>query len=460
MEKALEWLERYHMIREGETVIVGVSGGADSVCLLFVLKKYQELHPFTMEVVHVEHGIRGQESLEDAGFVKELCDRLKVPFHLEQKDVKALAAQEGLSVEEAGRMARYAAFEEWRQKTGGCAIAVAHHANDQAETILWNLIRGSGVRGMSGIQPVNGYVIRPLLGCTREEIEAWLREQQICYRTDRTNLEDTYTRNKLRLKVLPYLEQECNPRACAHIAMAGERLRKVEDYLEGQACRRAEKIGRFSEGESRLERKGLLEEAEILQEYLLRYAIQRTGAGLKDISSGHVERLQRLAAGRSGTQLDLPGRLKGVCSGPWLILTVRKQEEGQVPHPVSVPIPGEANWAGFRIQTRIEEYRGQIIPQKKYTKWFDYDTIKDTIQLRSRQSGDYFIGDSLGGRRKLKKYFIDEKIPREEREQIPLLAEGSHIIWCVGYRISEAYKITKETRRMLVVDMLEVKDGR
>ena len=225
MEKALEWLERYHMIREGETVIVGVSGGADSVCLLFVLKKYQELHPFTMEVVHVEHGIRGQESLEDAGFVKELCDRLKVPFHLEQKDVKALAAQEGLSVEEAGRMARYAAFEEWRQKTGGCAIAVAHHANDQAETILWNLIRGSGVRGMSGIQPVNGYVIRPLLGCTREEIEAWLREQQICYRTDRTNLEDTYTRNKLRLKVLHYLEQECNPRACAHIAMAGERVR-------------------------------------------------------------------------------------------------------------------------------------------------------------------------------------------------------------------------------------------
>ena len=125
---------------------------------------------------------------------------------------------------------------------------------------------GSGVRGMSGIQPVNGYVIRPLLGCTREEIEAWLREQQICYRTDRTNLEDTYTRNKLRLKVLPYLEQERNPRACAHIAMAGERLRKAEGYSEDQARRRAEKIGRFSEGESRLERKGLLEEAEILQD--------------------------------------------------------------------------------------------------------------------------------------------------------------------------------------------------
>lgn len=458
MKKALEWLEKYRMIEKEEKITVGVSGGADSICLLFVLKSYQQQHPFSMEVVHVEHGIRGKESLEDAAFVRTVCEGLGVPFHLEQVDVKELARREGLSLEEAGRMARYRAFEKWREKTGACKTAVAHNADDQAETILWNLIRGTGLKGLGGILPVNGPVIRPLLGCTRQEIEAWLGDRGISYRTDATNLEEIYTRNKLRRKVIPYLERELNPRASRHIAMAGERIWRADAYLRGQAVEKAARIGKVGEGEARLNRELLLSEERIMQEYLIRWALEQAGGGLKDISAGHVEDLLKLAAAQSGACIHLPGNRRGICSGPWLTVTCKSGERKQPPEPVSLPLPGEASWGSFLVETRVEEYQGQIIPRNEYTKWFDYDTIKDTVYLRSRRQGDYLIGDALGSRRKLKKYFIDEKIPREERDQVLLLAEGSHVLWCVGYRISEAYKITKETRRILVVQVQEVKD--
>lgn len=459
MKKAEEWIETYDMIPEGERILVGVSGGADSVCLLFVLKKYQEKRSFSIEAVHVEHGIRGEESLEDAAFVEKLCGSLEVPFHLERVDVKALAKREGLTEEEAGRAARYRAFEKWKERTGARRVAVAHNANDQAETILWNLIRGSGLRGMGGMRPVNGCIIRPLLGCQRREIEQWLGEQGISYRTDRTNLEEAYTRNKLRLRVFPYLEREVNSGTVEHIAMAGERLRKAEAYLERQACELAGQIGRVSKGEAWLDRKALLLEEEILQEYLLRWAIQSCGSGLKDITAGHIRALRRLAGSQSGSRLDLPGALTGLCSGKWLKLILGKGEVSQ-PFPVPMALPGETRWGDLLLKARVEAYQGENIPEKKYTKWLDYDTIKDTIWLRGRRSGDFFVTDSRGGHKKLKKYFIDQKIPVEERDQVPLLAAGSHILWCVGWRISEACKVTKDTRRVLVVEIREDGNGR
>lgn len=460
MKKAEEWIEAYDMIGKGERIIVGVSGGADSVCLLFVLKKYQKKRPFFLEAVHVEHGIRGEESLKDAAFVEKLCESLEVPFHLERVDVKALAKKEGLSEEEAGRVARYRAFEKWRKQTGAKGVAVAHNANDQAETILWNLIRGSGLRGMGGMQPVNGCIIRPLLGCKREEIEQWLFEQGISYRTDRTNLEQTYTRNRIRLRVLPYLEQELNAGAVEHIVMAGERLRKAEACLERRTLELAKEIGRVLEGEAWLDREALVREEEILQEYLIRWAVRSCGSGLKDITAGHIRDLRKLAASRSGSRLDLPGELWGLCSGRWLKLICKEEGEPLQPLPVPVALPGRTCWGDFYLDARVEAYRGENIPEKKYTKWLDYDTIKDTIWLRGRKSGDFFVTNSGGGHKKLKKYFIDQKIPVEERDHIPLLAAGSHILWCVGGRISEGCKVTKDTDRVLVVEIREVKNGR
>lgn len=456
MKQAFEFMGRYHMIEKGDRIIVGISGGADSVCLLFVLKKYQEVLPFSIEAVHVEHGLRGAESLEDAAFTENLCREQDIPFHLVHANVEARARDSGISLEEAGRLARYEAFDYWRERTGGTKIAVAHHANDQAETVLWNLVRGSGLRGMGGIRPVSGRIIRPLLETGRLEIEKWLHGLGISYRTDRTNMEETYTRNKLRLQVLPYLERELNFRAVRHIAEAGMRMQKAEEYLERIAEEKAGKIGCRQGPDVLLSRTEFLAEEELMQEYLIRWAICRTGCGLKDISSVHIRDIRSLAAGRTGSSMDLPGDLRAINTGVCLRLTVgRAQSMGGAP-PVDVLTPGEVIWGKWKVITSLFPFEKQRIPQNKYTKWFDYDTITDTIQMRSRKKGDYLCINEQGQSKKLKDYFIDSKIPREQREQVPLLAEGSHIIWCVGYRISEAYKVKENTRRILRVQIVEV----
>lgn len=456
MKQAFEFIDRYHMIERSDRVIVGISGGADSVCLLFVLKKYQEILPFSIEAVHVEHGLRGAESLEDAAFTERLCREQDIPFHLVCANVRGRAESSGISLEEAGRLARYEAFEDWCEKTGGTKIAVAHNANDQAETVLWNLVRGSGLRGMGGIRPVSGRIIRPLLETGRGEIEGWLRGLGIPYRTDRTNLEEVYTRNKLRLQVLPYLERELNFQAVRHIAEAGMRMQKAEEYLERIARETARRIAKTEGADVLLARSGFLAEEELMQEYLIRWAIRSTGCGLKDISSVHIRAIRSLAAGRTGSSIDLPGDLRAVNEGDYLRLgTGRPRSKGEI-LPVEVPVPGEAAWGNWKVTTTVFPFENQIIPQNKYTKWFDYDTIKNTIQMRSRRRGDYLSINDCGQSKKLKDYFIDMKIPREQREQIPLLADGSHIIWCAGYRISEAYKVKEHTRRILKVQIVEV----
>ena len=231
MEKVLDYIRKNGMVQRGDRIIAGVSGGPDSVCLLFLLDKYKETLGISLEVVHMEHGIRGKESLEDAAFVENFCRKLAIPCHTYHRDIPKLAREWKCSGEEAGRRARYEAFEEVRGKNGGTKIAVAHNRNDQAETVLFHLVRGSGLSGLSGIRPVRGNIIRPLLCLTREEIEDLLRKENLPFRTDATNLETDYARNRIRLNILPLLREELNPRTCEHLAETAERLALAEDYL-------------------------------------------------------------------------------------------------------------------------------------------------------------------------------------------------------------------------------------
>ena len=239
MRQVQNFIREQKMIMPGDFVIAGVSGGADSVCLFFELLAYQKEIPFSMEVVHIEHGIRGQDSLADANYVENLCKEYGVPFHLVSCDIKKMAQETSLTVEEAGRKARYQAFEQAAKKSGrsNCKIAVAHNLDDQAETILMNLARGSGLRGLGGIRPVRENIIRPLLNTRRSEIEAALRGRQITWRTDETNHQTEYTRNRIRLEILPLLAQGVNGQAASHIAQASSKpkysnVKSIEQYLE------------------------------------------------------------------------------------------------------------------------------------------------------------------------------------------------------------------------------------
>lgn len=434
MQKAFEYIRQHGMITAEDKLIVGVSGGADSVCLLFVLRMYQQEVPFEMRVVHVEHGVRGEESLRDAAFVKALCREWKIPCEVRCVDVPLIAKEKKISVEEAGRKVRYEAFESAGQDWGAYKIAVAHNQNDQAETMVWNMTRGSGLTGAGGIRPVRGNVIRPLLSCSRKEIEQYLLENGIVWHEDRTNRETEYTRNCIRQHILPVMEKELNAKSVEHLARLGEELQRTDQFLDELAQKALERSVILEAQRAVIDLERFQGEEVLIQERILRKCLEQIGCGLRDLGRIHVEEILELCKGQSGRRVSLPGGWQARKSFGHIYLETEDYVKEQ---------------AEIVLESRIFSYNQEIIPQKKYTKWLDYDKIKDGLCLRTRQPGDYLIIDQKGGKKKLKTYFIEEKVPVEQRSQIQLVAAGSEILWVIGYRINEAYKVQADTKHVL-----------
>lgn len=462
MQKVFDYMEKYRMIEAKDKVIVGVSGGADSLCLLFVLQEYARRVPFSIEAVHVEHGIRGKESLEDAAFVERLAEREGIPFHLVSRPVPQLAKRDGLSLEEAGRRARYEAFEEIRKKTGAQKIAVAHNRNDQAETMLFCMARGSGLFGAGGMSPVRGHIIRPLLDVSRQEIEDYLVRRGEAWRTDSTNADTRYARNSLRHSVLPLLRREVNGAADAHLAALGEELREVQDYLRGELERKLDGMASCAPGSARIRIGRFLQEPAVMQAYCLRECLSRAGCTLKNVQRGHLEAVRGLAYMQSGSGVALPDGWTARREFDSLVLfqknpKERREAEGFC---LQAAVPGVCEVPAGVLEFRVFPYKNENIFQKIYTKWLDYDKISRNLSVRTRLPGDYLIINSQGGRKKLKDYLIEEKVPADLRGRVPLLAAGSEILWVVGHRISEAYKITPQTKHVLEVQWRETDNGR
>ncbi len=466
-KQVLEYIKRHNMVEPGDHLAVGVSGGADSVCLLLVLDALRDLLPFSMTVVHVEHGFRGQESLADASFVENLCKERGLPFRMFSVNMEELARAEGISLEEAGRKLRYQCFLQVCREQGANKIAVAHHRDDQAETVLMHLFRGAGLKGLCGMAPVRSagepgiLVIRPLLDIGREDIEQWLREQGISWRTDATNEETVYTRNMLRLQVLPLIESKVQTGAGAHIAQTAERLSQVWQYLDAQAalaydvCVCGERSDQTSAREIciRLTEFGKLES--LMKTMVLQQALENLEQGLQDITAVHLQQILELSEKETGKMRMLP---RGICARreyDRLILEVRKEPEVRKETEIfGLSIPGTYRVGEDVWKFSLENAKKCMgIPEKTYTKWFDYDRIIKCLSLRTRKPGDFLEINEAHGKKKLKDYFIDCKVPREERDSKLLLAEGNHVLWVPGMRISEAYKVTEQTKSLLKVEL-------
>ena len=438
-ERVFSYIEKYNMIEAGSQVIVGISGGGDSVCLLFLLSRYQKKNFFHLQGVHVNHGIRGQEALRDQEYARELCERLGVPFTVYTYSVPDIAGREKRSLEETGRMVRRRAFAQKAAELGGkTVVALAHHENDNAETVLHNLIRGTKVAGLGGIRPVQRSeegisYIRPLLKVTREEIEAYLKQQQIPWMTDSSNEEIVYTRNRIRHKILPEMEK-INPRAVSHITQAADTFLAIEEYLRGQADRLYREYVEKKENGYWIQKELFLEK-ELMQSYVIRMVLEQVAGKKQDLTAAHVEGILSLGRGRTGASVSLPGGV--LASQVYGNLLIRVPAAGELPLK--------------ELEFEVFLWENQQIPEKTYTKWFDYDKIKSSLKIRHREPGDFFAVTETGDRKKLKDYFIDCKIPREERDRIPLLADNSHILWILGYRISQYYKVTSQTKTVLKV---------
>ena len=483
-----QFIRKHGMIGKGDVVIAGVSGGADSVCLLFVLCALRERLGFQVKVCHVNHGLRGADADGDEAYVRQLCRDLKVPCRFFHEDVELIARNRKQSPEEAGRTARREAFCLMCREDGGTKIATAHHRDDNAETVLWNMARGTGLKGLGGIRPAAGKWIRPLLVLTRIQTEGYLRAKGISWREDATNSENDYTRNRIRHNILPVFGEQVNPRTAEHLDELSRQAREVWDYLEQGADRAWEncvEIGKAGQsagdeaaahtGEARgleINREAFQKEAPAVQKQLIRKSLAYVRGQERDIGAVHIAALAELFDRQTGRALDLPGGIKAerTYDGVRIKQCGGAVEDGEEPDsrdgftvslkvPGRVEIPGTGQIITCRIIENADVSEAEGIQQKSYTKWFDYDIIKYSLSARTRQSGDYLIIDEKGSRQKLKSFFVNEKIPRKERERMLLIADGEHIIWIPGRRMSRACHISSRTKTVLEIKITEEKEN-
>jgi tRNA(Ile)-lysidine synthase len=467
-ERAAAYIREFHMLKNGDTVIVGVSGGADSVCLLRVLCLLREELGLTLHAAHVNHGIR-ESAGRDEAFVQELCQSEGVTLHTCTADIPALAEEKRVSLEEAGREVRYQFFDRIAEKTGASRIAVAHHANDQAETILFHLCRGSGVQGVAGMQPVRGRIIRPLLFAGRAEIEEFLAGQGLSYMTDETNSDTAYARNYLRNEILPQLERRICSGSTEHIAQTGEMVQEALSYLSGQideafaACVCSggkEQTGVPQSLSLSLER--LWELHPYMQKEVLRRALYEVSGSRKDIARVHIDALCRLGRLQTGRSIQLPYGVVVKKSYDTLRFGRQCAEaaeaakiSGKLPYRIAkeeLLSPREFQLPDGKIMRMcaVSYEKNTEVPRKACTKWLDYDKIETFLEIRAPREGDFFYFSDKN-KKSVKQYMINEKIPKEERDRQVLVTEGDHMLYFCGRRISNYYKINGQTTRILEI---------
>ena len=454
LQRTAKYIEEQNMCRPGEKIVLGLSGGMDSICLFHVLKDLG----YSLAAVHVHHGIRGEEADRDEAFVKALCETYQVPFYGFRYDVPKISKEQHLSEEEAGRMMRRKAFFQVQQQLGAEKIALAHHGNDRAETFLFNLSRGTGIKGLCSMKPVQESIIRPLLWAKREEIESYVQKNGYGYVEDGTNASVQYTRNRIRHEVLPELEQ-VNGKALEHICKAAEKLSAVSAYLDREAEKLCTLSAVMCQDEVRILKTAFCKGDEVLQIPVLQKCVEYLCGSLENITEEHLKKLIELFEMQSGKEIHLPCGMVAVRTYEGIRLFYRKEQEMELP--VEITGAGIYEFGGKTFEISMEDWdERKNFPTNSYTKCFDYDKIGANVFLRTRKMGDYLEVNADHGKKSLKDYMINEKIPKEERDQVVLLADGNHILWVVGKRISEYYKVSKDTTKILRVQCVEeMKNG-
>ena len=411
-------------------VICAFSGGPDSTALLLELKRLRDEGSIgPLYAAHFEHGIRGKESREDLAFCRKLCLKLGVPLFSESGDVPACAAQDGLSLETAARKLRYGFLRRLKAALGADCIALGHHRDDQAETVLLHLIRGSGVRGLTGMAYRSGDLIRPLLGAGRADILSYLGEQGQDYRLDSTNLLPDASRNRLRQQAMSDLTA-INPQASAHIAAFADRLRAEDEFLDGLA---RETVTQGS-------RRALAALPPVLRD---RAAMLLLRQATEDFTEADVDRLSALFSQPSGRVATLRGNLIARADGDRVLIGPAEAAESfcrELPldEPVATP------WGVFRAE-RAAEAR---IPCESFEAYLDYDRLRGRLVLRQARAGERFVPLGMKGSKLLSDYYIDRKMGHAAR-QVPILADEAGPVFVPGGTVADRVKITRETERII-----------
>ncbi len=460
------------MIAPHDTVLVGVSGGTDSVVLLHVLLELAPVLSIRLGIAHLNHGLRGKDADRDADFVASLAGRLQLPFHGHKEDTRRYQKRHRISMEEAARRLRYAFFDSLCANHGYEKVALGHHADDNAELILMQLIRGAGLASMAGIPPTrDAKIIRPLIRLSQRQILDYCHAAGHSYVTDNTNFDRQPLRNRIRRELIPVLRNEFNPAVVQSLNRLSDIVRDELHWTENlvEAQFRSTVTGMQAD-RAQLSVEKLRSCAPALQRRIIRKAIARVKGDLRHIGFVHSEAvLQLLAPGAAGGCVHLPGRIQVQTSGSELIVVRLPADPRKASPPAptahrfryTVRLPSAEPLTLFLQETGLKvvfssfvtDTPNQLRGAGQQQAFFDMDKLRFPLVMRNVLPGDRFAPLGAGGTQKVKKYFIDHKVPRKQRVRCPLLISGQQIVWVVGHRIAEAAKVTIATQRVLKAEV-------
>ncbi|MDW0092399.1 tRNA lysidine(34) synthetase TilS [Clostridioides difficile] len=455
-DKVLSTINKHNLIQKGDKIVLGLSGGPDSVCLLHVLNRLKKDFNIEIYAAHLNHQIRGIEAQKDALYVSKLCEDMGIVFFVKSINVPKYCENEGLSLEEGARTLRYEMFYEIKDKIKANKIAIGHNLNDQAETVMMRIMRGTGLKGLKGIDYIrDNCIIRPILDVERNEIEEYCEAYNLNPRIDKTNLENIYTRNKIRLDLLPYMKDNFNSNVIESIVRMSNSLKSDNDYIEKEAEAKFREVSNIKEKgfvEINLDDFVCLHDA--IKVRVLRNSIKHILGDTNFVDQRHIEDIMSLEDNsKVNKMLTLPRNIFVYRKKDSIILTNEEIVNEEIEFYYNVPSNGFIKIKELKqiIETQvmsIDRYKSMKLDNS--SKGFDFNKVKGGIVIRSRRQGDK-IKLAMGSK-KVKDLFIDLKIPREERCKIPIITDSEGII-CVGdYKISENYKIDENTKEVLKIN--------
>jgi len=457
-QRVLCFIQKHHLTSTQSVLLVAVSGGPDSICLLHILVRLREELGISLHVAHLDHQLRGAESEADAQYVSDLAHRLGIPATIGQHDVKAYQTQHRISLEEAAREVRYTFLARAAEAIGANQAAVGHTMADHIETIIMHLVRGTGTRGLRGLQPRVEWqsdenkltIIRPLLEVSREETADYCRRYKLKPRVDTSNLSLSPLRNRIRLEFLPLLKSY-NPQITRALLRTACIASDDLAFIDKQSLQLWDKIAQRQENTIILDKQGLLGLPSALKRHLLRMSIEKLLGNIKDIEMRHIEEIMSVLTKPAGKRLNLPGGI--IFSIEYDRYLIGQDPAALSPFPVlenewPLKLPGETILPGWRVKADIIS-REQMTEKDDFTTYFDFDKAGNKLTVRNRKRGDRFQPLGMSQPKKLNEFMIDAKIPQAWRGRIPLVCSPTQIIWVVGWRIDDRVKVTEETKQIL-----------
>jgi tRNA(Ile)-lysidine synthase len=466
-QRVLGFIQEYRLVGKGQMLLVAVSGGQDSVCLLHVLYRLQTALGIKLHAAHLDHQLRGKESTGDAAYVARLAKQLGIACTVKKGNVRVYQKTHGVSLEEAAREVRYDFLAETAAAIGADRVAVGHTLDDHVETILLHLVRGTGTRGLRGLQPVTMRqspnreltIIRPLLTVRRKETAEYCSEYDLQPRQDSTNLSLEPLRNRVRLSLLPLL-QSYNPQVVEALQRTAQIAGDDIAYLEKTAARLYRKLA-VCQGETIiLDKKAMLKQSFSMRRYLLRLAIENAAGNLKDIEARHIEELVSALDKPAGKQIHLPYGL--IFTVDYDTYKLAKDNSALIPFPVlegeyPIKTPGITLIPGWQIQTEIIKPDAFAASgENSFTAHFDYAKINGELTVRARKRCDRFQPLGMREMKKTGQFMLDAKIPHDWRDRVPVVACGDSILWLAGFRIDERFKVTAGTKKVLRLEFIRI----